>query len=212
MLQALSSSFRQTVKRKIRKAEKTASMEMRIVTDASCIDDIMTISLESWQHDNGTSMASTPQIRDFYTQVIQGAATDGSLQVGLMYIDGEPAAFDFNLICRSVMHNFKLGFRRQYAQLSPGIVLKSYILQNIYANQSECPIAELDFMGASEPYKLSWAASVRSHSRLLIFADRIDMRCAHWLTFQLKPFVHKSMPWLISLSRQVKNIGRKQSS
>jgi len=205
MLQALSSSFRQTVKRKIRKAEKTASIEMRIATDASCIDDIMTISLESWQHENGTSMASTSQIRNFYTRVIQGAATDGSLQVGLMYINGEPAAFDFNLIGRSILHNFKLGFRRQYAQLSPGIVLKSYVLQEIFEHQSDRPIAELDFMGTSEPYKLSWTDSVRSHSRLLIFSDRIDMRFAHWLTFRLKPFVRKTMPWLISLLRKVKN-------
>lgn len=208
-LQALSSSFRQTVKRKIRKAEKAGSVEMQITTESSCIDDIMTISLESWQHDNGTSMASTDQIRNFYSQIIRGAANDGSLLVGLMSIDGEPAAFEFNLICRSKLHNFKLGFRRRYAHLSPGIVLKAFVLRSILASQSDVRLTEYDFMGTSEPYKLSWTDTIRSHCRIVVFSDSIDLRFAHWVAFQFKPFVRRSMPWLVSLLSTVKSFVKK---
>lgn len=205
LLEGLSSSFRQTVRRKIRKVESMPEVTMRIVKDESCIGPIVTISRESWQHDEGTSMASTERILTFYTTIIKAAARDGTLRCALMEVGGEPAAFEFNLAHRNTLHNFKLGFRKRFSDLSTGIVLKSYALQQLMDGGPDSNITEYDFMGTSEPYKLNWSKSVRSHNRYYIFARQWHVLLAYRLAFQVKPWLQARAPGLAASLKSLKN-------
>lgn len=206
LLESLSPSFRQSVRRKLRKIESMPGVTMRVVRDASCIDAIMAVSVESWQQDVRTSMASTAQIRNFYIPIIEAAARDGSLRCAVMEIDGQPVAFEFNLRHRTTLHNFKLGFDKKFGELSTGIVLKAHVLQESLGSDRERGLLEYDFMGTSEPYKLNWTKAVRSHSRHYVFAPRVPMRLAYWVMFTLKPWVRSSMPWLVRASHRMKRM------
>jgi CelD/BcsL family acetyltransferase involved in cellulose biosynthesis len=200
----LSSSFRQTLRRKVRKIAEMKNVTVKVVRDASCLAAIRTISLESWQNDCGTSMASEARIQDFYTSIIEDAASGGTLRCAIMEVDGEPAAFEFNLLHRNTLHNLKLGFRKKFSELSSGIVLKSHLLKEILDGKADRNLTEYDFMGTTEPYKLSWTKSVRSHSRYYLFADKWNMRCVHWVLFELKPWAKRELPWLVPMALQMK--------
>lgn len=205
LLSNLSSSYRQTVRRRMRKIESLGTAKMRIVRDASCLDAIMEISLESWQHDEGTSMASTQRLRDFYSSVITNAAKDETLRCALMEIDGEPAAFEFNIFHRHTVHNFKLGYKKKFSDLSPGIALKLFTLQELINRRDVEPILEYDFMGAAEPYKLNWTKQTRPHIHVYIFSPRWDTNLEHGIIFVMKPWILATFPRLAAVAKSVKN-------
>ncbi|HEU4603541.1 MAG TPA: GNAT family N-acetyltransferase [Steroidobacteraceae bacterium] len=198
LLEGLSPSFRQTVRRKIRKVEGMKNVSMRIVEDVSCFSAIETISKESWQHENGTSMVSDPRIARFYLSIIEDAAQRGTLRCAVMEIDGEPAAFEFNLQHGLTLHNFKLGFRKKYSELSTGIVLKSFVFRRALSH-SPAHFVEYDFMGTAEPYKLNWTKSVRTHSCYYLFAPTLRMTATYLAFFRLKPWLRQ-----IPLARTIK--------
>ncbi|HEU4654387.1 MAG TPA: GNAT family N-acetyltransferase [Steroidobacteraceae bacterium] len=199
LLETLSPSFRQTVRRKIRKVEGMKNVSMRIVEDARCFSSIETISTESWQHENGTSMVSDPRIARFYRSIIEDAAQHGTLRCAIMEIDGQPAAFEFNLQHGATLHNFKLGFRQKYSELSTGIVLKAFIFRQALG-QSPAQFAEYDFMGTAEPYKLNWTKAIRNHSHYYLFAPTLRMASTHWAYFRFKPWIRE-----VPLARTMKN-------
>jgi hypothetical protein len=196
--QNLSSSFRQTLRRKVRKVEAMKNVTMRVIRDSSCLEPIVAVSLETWQQDEGTSMASSEQILAFYRPIIEAAALAGTLECAVMEVDGEPAAFEFNLAHRRTLHNFKLGFKKKFSELSTGIVLKAHLLKEVLDRPLQKRLTEYDFMGTAEPYKLNWTKSVRGHNRYYAFRPHWNLRLVHWLAFTVKPWIRSHAPWLIS--------------
>lgn len=201
LLQALSPSFRQSVQRKCRKAQKINNLSLSIRKDASVADAIMEISLQSWQHDNGSSMATKPHIRKFYEAIIDDAASTGTLYVGMLEVDGIPVAFDFNIACGPTLHNFKLGYRKDYADWSPGLVLKAYVIDNYIKECAAQKIksAEYDFMGTSAPYKRNWSKEVREHISIIACRSNWDLLPFYFFQYKLKPGLRQHFPWLIKL-------------
>lgn len=192
-LRGLSASFRSSVRRKVRHAEGIPGMHALVVTDASCLDAIRSVSPHTWQAREGTAMTSQPVVMAFYEQVIRDAADHGRLRCGVLTLDGQPIAFDLNIRHGSTLHSLKLGFRDEHAGLSPGMVLKSHLLRDLLA-EANGAISEYDFMGASEPYKLSWASGVRTHSELQLFARTWRMAALHRLAYVAKPLVRARFP------------------
>ncbi len=192
-LRALSPAFRSSVRRKQRHAESVPGLRVSIVQDSSCLDAIRSISPHTWQAREGTAMTSRPEVWAFYEHVIRDAAHHGRLRCGVLTLNDEPVAFDFNIRHGSTLHSFKMGFREEHASLSPGMVLKTHLLQAMFA-ESEGTITEYDFMGASEPYKLSWASDVRTHSELQLFARTWRMAALHQLAYVARPMVRERFP------------------
>ncbi len=197
LLEGLSSTFRQTVRRKVRKLEKTPQVTMRVLTDVSCISLIENISAETWQADAGSAMSSQENVWKFYRQVITAEAEAGNLRCAIMEVGGEPAAFELNIVHRQTIHNLKLGFKKRFSDLSSGIVLKSFLLKSLMEEVRESRLEEYDFMGAAEPYKLHWTKEVRSHGHYYFFPPDRDWSVWYWAFFVLKPFLrdHLATPY-----------------
>jgi CelD/BcsL family acetyltransferase involved in cellulose biosynthesis len=139
---------------------------------------------------------------------VNAAARAGTLRCAVMEVGGEPAAFEFNLMHRGTIHNFKLGFRKKYAELSTGIVLKAFLLEQVLREAATPRLLEYDFMGTTEPYKLNWTKNVRTHSRFWAFRRSWHMAPIYWLEFIAKPWLGTKLPWLLAGLRKTKNILR----
>jgi CelD/BcsL family acetyltransferase involved in cellulose biosynthesis len=189
LLESLSSSFRQTVRRKLRKIEGMPEVTVRIVTGSECLEAIEAVSPDTWQADNGTAMTSQPNVWKFYRQIIATEAAEGNLCCVVMEVDGNPAAFEFNLLHRGTCHNFKIGFRKMHADLSSGIVMKAQLFKALLDAQSASRPTEYDFMGAAEPYKLNWAKDIRSHGRYRFYPPGLFPPLQYLAHFVLKPFI-----------------------
>jgi CelD/BcsL family acetyltransferase involved in cellulose biosynthesis len=204
VLAQLSSSFRQTVKRKLRKIDNLDGVRFEVRHDPEVFAEIGQISLETWQHDEGTSMVSQLKIREFYSTIIERASQDQSLRVGLMWIKDQPVAFEFNLISQRTLYNFKLGFRKSHADLSPGLLLKVFVLKELLSELKGLGgCGEYDLMGTDEAYKLNWSKNVRDHVRIIVFSRRTDLILQYWLHQILKPQLQTRTPWLFELIKKL---------
>lgn len=206
LLLSLSPSFRQTLKRKVRAADKISNMRMSVVTDASVIDPIIEISKESWQHEQGTSIASRRDIRAFYQTVIESYAQRKQLYCALMEVDGEPAAFELNLAHQNTLYNFKLGFKRKFSHISTGVVLKAFFLKEMLDSQRHGrEFATYDFMGTAEDYKLRWSKSLRVQNQYIVFANQGAARRLYKWLYVVRPYMRERMPALYSLAKRVRS-------
>jgi CelD/BcsL family acetyltransferase involved in cellulose biosynthesis len=204
LLKNLSPSFRQTLKRKIRSVEKMDNVRMSVLEGEEAIEPIAEISRESWQHDQGTSIASRNEIFTFFGNVTSAYAQRGKLRCALMEVDGEPAAFELNLAHNKTLHNLKLGFKKKFSHISTGVVLKAFLLKQILDSQGPEPeFVEYDFMGMAEDYKLRWSKNVRVQNRYIVFSKRWTTRRLYKWLYVVRPYMQENMPVLYTLAKRV---------
>jgi hypothetical protein len=204
IINELSPVFRQSLKRKIKTLEKRDDIQMWIARDAECKQAIQDISLETWQHQMGTSMVATPELESFFDQIIHSAGIENNLVVAIMTVGGEFSAFEFNIKCGEKLYNLKLGYKSKYAALSPGVVLKNFLLTWLFDKDQQEKFTEYDLMGTREDYKLNWTKKVRQHQSVRLMPKK--MMNIFWLIkYQYKDWFRNSFPTLFRHAKSVKN-------
>ena len=195
--EGLSPAFRKTLDRKLRKAKQLgASLRVRFLTDRD-LSEAFDIATQSWQHAAGTSIASTACLHQFYSEV---AAARNWLQLAILELDGKPISFEYNLLYGRVLYNLKLGYRPQFAALSPGLVLQAAVLEHAV----EDGLHQYDFMGTDEDYKRRWTQTIRIHRRLVLFNHQLVLRVAHLVRWRVKPFLKAHFPLLVAFKRALR--------
>lgn len=197
ILESRSGSFRQTLKRKARKAGREEALEIDREGRATGLEDVFSIAEETWQHQQGTGIGSTPALKGFYRAMMTGARERGWLHLPIVVLNDVPVAFELNLRYQDRLYNLKLGYRDSARALSPGLVLKAEAVR--YA--IEQGLSEYDFLGMEEPYKLHWTDSVRRLGELWIVRHGVWPTLAHWGLFRLRPFLQRRAPWLLRVKR-----------
>jgi CelD/BcsL family acetyltransferase involved in cellulose biosynthesis len=200
----LSAAMRASIRRKLRKAEQSEGVKMEIVRNESCLAAIDQISPATWQGQAGTAMNSQADIWRMYQEIVSDSARQGSLVCGLLSVHGTPVAFDFNIRNGSVLHSLKLGFRAEYASLSPGVALKAFLLRN-EIEMGMHRLTEYDFMGTDESYKRHWSPRIRGHGRHLLFRPRASLSISFASAYRLKPALREFSPRLISLLKHFRH-------
>lgn len=200
VLGTLSGSFRETLRRKSRKSEKDAAVT--ITTDPSAADAeiAFAISEETWQHAEGTGIGSTPRVEGFYRAMARAAAARGWLRVPHLSVAGRPVCFEFNLNYAGRLYNLKVGYRESEGARSPGLVLREQVLRRAVADG----VAEYDFLGEAEPYKLHWTSTVRALGEIHLPRRGVRPRLRHWAWFTLRPLLERRAPWLLRLKRRLR--------
>lgn len=201
---ALSASFKALLRRKHRTVDRMDGMRMEIHRTADVIGPIMEISLASWQHESGTSMASDPSVRRFYESLMTAAAQDGTLYASLLTVAERPVAFEFNLLAGHTLHNFKLGYRTDSADWSPGLLLKTFTVRRFAEEFSEDGrTIEYDFMGTVEPYKLNWTDTIRTHHCLSAVRPTPRARLMHAWRYRAKPILRDRLPGVVAALKRL---------
>lgn len=199
-LTGLSHQFRANVRRALRRASPEDGWEIETRHRDVNVDEVFDVARLSWQHERGTSIGSTPQLERLYRGVMQGAARAGDLRLALLRHRGTVTAFELNVVSGSTLYNLKIGFRPDYAQWSPGTVLKSHVLM---AAMDE-GLRECDLLGADEEYKMRWATGIRPHGSLLVFNRHPAPILLYACRFGARNMLGHRMPWLLERIRRMR--------
>lgn len=140
-------------------------------------------ALASWQHQQGTSIASTPELWAFYSRLAQIAAERGWLRIGVLWAGGRPVGFEYNLAYRGTTYDLKPGYHPDFRHCSPGHVLTAFMMRT--AMNEGC--AEYDMVGMNEDYKMKWASGERRHTCLCVAGRGVRAAFNHWVQFEAKP-------------------------
>lgn len=198
--ESLSGSYRRSLRRKWRGIREGREVTCR--TGGSSPDDAdlaFEISRHTWQHEAGTGICSRPAIEAFYRELADVASRRGWLRTAYLFVDGTPAAYEFNLLHRGTLYNLKLGYHQDFADLSPGLVLKQAVLRRAVSEGVEV----YDLLGEAEPYKMRWTSRVRPLVEVWIHRSGTIPWLQHQAYFGLRPVVQRHASWVLTLKRRL---------
>ncbi len=180
-----SASFRQSIRRKVRKAEEAGarvSLHAGPIAPAPLVERAFRVAERGWAHGRGTAIASSPTLRHFYAGLAERAAARGWLNFAFLEHDGTDIAFEFSLDYAGACYNLKMGYDEGYAALAPGLVLRHHVLRNCFERGQ----VAFHFLGEREAHKDHWATRWQDHVCVTVYGRRPLARGRHLLEGPLR--------------------------
>jgi len=178
--QRWSSKHRQGMARAARRLAATGDVRFNLLTNIAPAD-VETVLRRGFEVENlgwkgraGSSVLATPGAWDFYLRQARQLARWGQLELAFLYCDGRPTAFAYGLGGKGVYHSIKVGYDPQYAQCSPGQLLRYYALERFFGDPSRRAV---DYVVPS-PAHQKWRPTMYTVSRLAIAAGPLFGRVA----------------------------------
>jgi CelD/BcsL family acetyltransferase involved in cellulose biosynthesis len=170
----LNSGRRSDLRRALRNAEKQGPVRCEITTPtqetlAPLLHDAFRVEAAGWKGDQGSALATDPQVGAFYTKLAQAACQRGILRIGMLRIGDHPAAMQLAIERDGCLWLFKMGFDESFARFSPGTLLMVESLRS--ARQRGCNRYEL--MGKSEAWNRIWAPRLHESVSLNLCAPTL---------------------------------------
>lgn len=163
--ESLPSVLKNTLKRKRKKLEKSGRAKIEIVTGGqgldAAIDAYMKVYLSSWKQ---------PELYpQFIPGLIRMCAVIGALRLGIIYVDGEPAAVQLWIVHRGNALIYKLAYDERFGELSVGTILSASLFQHALDVDK---VTEVDYLSGDDAYKKDWMSQRRERWGILALNPR----------------------------------------
>ncbi len=143
------SSIRRTLPKKARRLDRSERARFRLVSNDDDLDtaiaDYLKVYAASWKGEE-----THP---DFIPTLIGEAARAGILRLGLLYVDGEPAATQLAFLSGDGIAMYKAAYDERFAADAAGGIVVLKVLEHVIDVDG---VAEIDFGIGDEPYKQEW--------------------------------------------------------
>lgn len=122
-----SSKFRKGLLKKLRKAEEQGELRLVCATTAEelpqAFDDFLAVEDSGWKGEAGTSIKKQPKKLAFYQHLLKEYGERGICQINILYSNDVPIAAQFGVRVGRRLFLLKIGFREDYAAVSPGYLV-----------------------------------------------------------------------------------------
>ncbi|ALA59056.1 GNAT family N-acetyltransferase [Nitrospira moscoviensis] len=184
---SLSKKHLSNLKGRVKGLNRIGDVRHEIVTGGDDLDTLLNeaFHLEAavWKGEEGTAILSRSDRHRFYRGLLKRAAEQGWLELHFLTVGGKRIAVQLALVLRRKLYILKSGYDPRYGQFAPSLVLCELMLRRAWKQD----LAEIDFLGDAERWKLEWAQHTRSHDWLFVFPDRPRARWLHRLKFSIVP-------------------------
>jgi CelD/BcsL family acetyltransferase involved in cellulose biosynthesis len=182
-----SAKLRQNVRNRLGRLTRIGEPVLEVVCDPAAIvdagDDLRRLEDSGWKGDAGTAIDSDRAVRTFYDDLSLRASAAGWLRLLFLTVNGQRIAVSYSAQFDNRLFLIKTGYDPGFAACSPFKVLTSLALEHAFAEG----LAEVDFLGDSEPWKLDWTTNERQHDWLYVFSRSARARLVHSMKFQVAP-------------------------
>jgi CelD/BcsL family acetyltransferase involved in cellulose biosynthesis len=210
-LKSKSKHFREEQKRKVNKMAKTGQLDFVKISNPGQIheamQDILIIERNSWKEKEGASFTVGPGLQEFYLDVAETFAKKHSLCTYLVYLNSVPIAHLFGIAYENRYYALKTSYDESYKELSPGVVLFNYALQDIFQSN----LKEFDFLGVESRWKNEIASGTRNHVNIFIYPKNIPYFFVGYFENTIKPLMREKAPFILNLKRKFqKSLGTEE--
>jgi len=189
---SLSGKFRSNVRNRISRLQRVGQTALESVDTPSGVDealaDAFRLEASGWKLREGTAIISRADVQRFYTMFAHRAAARGWLRLQFLTVGGQRIATSFSLVYGRRLFLCKTGYDPAFDTGSPFKVLTSFATEQAYQQG----LAEVDFLGDTEPWKLEWTSAVRSHDWVYVFSNTTRARLVYPLKFRVIPALHRA--------------------
>jgi CelD/BcsL family acetyltransferase involved in cellulose biosynthesis len=189
--ETLSPAFRQNLRNRWTRLTKLGQPALEVVHEPGEVrracQEALHLEASGWKQQARTSIESEPDTRRFYHELAGRAADAGWLRLLFLTLNGRRIATAYSACYRDRLLFIKTGYNPEFAKCSPAKVLTHLALQRAFATG----LAEVDFLGTAEAWKLDWTSTTRPHDWLFIFGNTFRGRLAHQLKFRIRPALQR---------------------
>ena len=151
------------------------------------LDEAFLLEAAAWKGKAGTAIMNRGDRLAFYRTLLTRASEAGWLQLHFLAVSGKRIAVQFTLLIQNKLYILKSGYDPHFAPFAPSLLLCELMLRDAWKRG----LAEVDFLGDSERWKLEWARETRPHSWVFVFPNRPPLRLLHRLKFSVLPRLQK---------------------
>jgi len=170
------SQLKNTIKRREKKLARNHPYRIEIIMTLDLFPQAFSaykyIYQQSWKGDEFSF--------DFIEKVCLAALAENKLRLGILYVNGEPAAaqlwflqtaYDNDMVGKTTASIFKLAYTPKYQEFSVGSILSLALSEHVIDQDK---VTSIEFGMGSEPYKKDWLSDNRIRKSYLIYnADGI---------------------------------------
>jgi len=164
-LEGLPSVLTNTLKRKRKKLAKSNRAKVEIVMGGSALEG----AIEAYNRVYLASWKKPEPYPEFVPGLIRTCAKMGVLRLGLIHVDGEPAAAQLWIVHNRIALIYKLAYDERFAELSVGTVLTAALMQHVIDIDK---VVEVDYLTGDYAYKKDWMSHRRERWGILAMNSR----------------------------------------
>lgn len=199
----LSRKNRKTIRNIENKIKRKGDYHVRQIIDFEEYEKIKShlysIAMDSWQERIGNSL-NTPVDKHFFNRLSKVASIYNWLLIWILYLNGEPIAFEYHLKYRERIHGLRSSFKKTYRKISPGAFLDYQIIKSLFENGG---VKEYDMGGNADFYKRKWTNNFRRHITFHVFTKGLYSKLIYM-------YEHKFIPILRPLLRRPKQLNEEE--
>lgn len=158
-----SANMRYNVRRRQRALEKTGRLELILATSPadleSSLSDYIAVSRASWKIPASMFGLETLQLMHL-------CARKGCLRLGILRLDGKPAAAQFWIVSGGTAHCARLAYDEAYKKLAVGVVLTNFMIAHVLDHDR---VNKLDYGYGRDEYKRGWMKDAREYYGFMAF-------------------------------------------
>lgn len=179
-----SPNFRRNLRNRSKKLRELGKVDFRRITrideSGNSLSKIMewvrTIADRSWKAKEGTAISSDPPMFAFFTELVERLNEMGSLDVSILFVDERPVAYIFGAMYKGDYFEIDIAFDMAFSKVSPGIVARNYLLQELFQKRS----GKYDFMAYFD-YKKELTSFVQDSHVHVIYRRKLYPLALRWL-------------------------------
>ncbi len=175
-MKTLQPRFRTALRSRQKRLEERGKLELRFFNSTedwrAGLEAIAQIEEESWKASAMTAITRDFRQWAFYEKYAPLAAANQTLRIPVLYVAGEPVAYDYALFKDGVYYLLKTSYKKKWEDAYPGFVLRKLLMERLYAEKA----VEMDFLGKDEQWKMKWTDSVRRHVEYTVFNRTLRSR------------------------------------
>ncbi len=161
----LSSRVKNTVTRKMKRFNNLEGTELVLIIDETglkkAIADFETVYALSWKE--------AEPYPDFMKGLMQAAAGEGALRLGIAYLNEQPIAAQFWIVADNTASIYKLAYDEAYKSLSIGSILTATLMRHVIDVDK---VASVDYLSGDDAYKREWMSHRRERWGMTVFNIR----------------------------------------
>ncbi len=161
-LNSLPAKARNTLQRKSRKLEKSGIGRVEIIRDSNGLE----AAIADYQQVYSASWKVPEPYPQFIPGLIRTCAQTGELRLGMVYINGQPAAVQFWIVHGGTASIYKLAYDQRFAEHSVGTILTARMMEYVLDVDR---VSEVDYLSGDDPYKKDWMSHRRELWGLMAF-------------------------------------------
>ena len=168
-VKGLTSILRNTLSRKGKNLEKSGRANIQIVGQTLTSDVGLEKAIQDYNKVYLASWKRPEPYAEFIPGLIRMCAGMGALRLGLLYVDGEPAAAQLWIVHNGCALIYKLAYDERFAGLSVGTILTARLMQHVIDVDK---VVEVDYLSGDDAYKKDWMSHRRERWGILAMNPR----------------------------------------